>query len=409
MNIAGVVVEYNPLHNGHLYHLQKTKKQTQADLLVAVMSGPFLQRGEPALLSKWDRTRLALQAGVDLVIELPYHYATQKAEVFAWGAVALLHEIGATHLCFGSEAGTIVPFLNTIDILSEHQEDYNHWLKTYLADGNSYPKATALAFNKLGFNMESLVDLSQPNNILGFHYVEATQRLQSPIKVETIQRIKAGYHDAEIADQQIASATAIRQALFQSEKDPASLEGLTPPFTARMLTTLKTQGRLRRWDDYYPFLKYRLLTDTSTQLQTIYEAEEGLENRLKQKAQDHKDFHTFMSAIKTKRYTWTRLQRLCTHILTGTTKKEMLSAQNREYPNYIRLLGMSDAGQKYLNQQKKKLKLPLITHVSGADIPTLTLDIKAQECYQLVAHASDVREYQRTPIRYDRANDTFLN
>mgnify|MGYP001252446053 CR=1 FL=1 len=408
MNIVGIVVEYNPLHNGHLYHLQNAKIKTNADLVIAVMSGSFLQRGEPALLSKWERTQLALQAGVDIVIELPYSYATQKAEIFAWGAVALLNEIGATHLCFGSEAGSLSPFLKTLESLKVHKDSYDQLLKAYINEGYSYPKSSALAFKKLGLDLKDLVDLSKPNNILGYHYIEAVQSLKTNMKVETLQRIQAGYHETEITHTHIASATAIRKALFsKSEKDSPAIGSLTPEYTAKLLTLHKNNTQLRGWEHYFSLLKYRLITDSGEQLSRIYEAEEGLENRLKKMAINCSSYSEFMNAIKTKRYTWTRLQRLCTHILTGTTKTDMHAAQNKALPDYVRLLGMSTNGQRYLNKIKKEMRLPLITKIAGQHIPGLEIDIRAAEVYHLL-RTDEPHEYQRTPIRYERESNIFL-
>jgi len=412
MNIAGIIVEYNPFHNGHLYHLEATKKQTKADIVVAIMSGSFLQRGEPALLSKWERTKLALQAGIDIIIELPYTYATQRAEVFAWGAVSLLHAIGATHLCFGSETGTIAPFLKTLDYLTARQEDYNQILKKYIAEGHSYPQANALAYKALGFTDKGLLDLSKPNNILGYHYVQAVQKLQGSLQVETIQRVQAGYHDTAITNDPIASATAIRHALFHDNKELESppLEQLTPPFTANAITHAQKSKRLRRWENYFPYLKYRLLTTSKEQLNDYYEAEEGLENRLVHFSQQTHSFTDFMEAVKTKRYTWTRLQRLCTHMLTGTTKAEMAAANQLYSPHYLRLLGMNQHGQRYLNHYKKQLSLPLVTKINDSDSQDLFVDHRAAECYQLVDEntGKTLREYQRTPVRYDTHKKCFI-
>jgi len=412
MNIAGVIVEYNPFHNGHLYHLEATRKQTKADMVVAVMSGPFLQRGEPALLSKWERTKLALQAGIDIVIELPYTYATQRAEVFAWGAVSLLHAIGATHLCFGSETGTIEPFLKTIDHLTARKEDYNQIFKKYIAEGHSYPQANALAYKALDFPEEELLDLSKPNNILGYHYVQAVQKLQSSLQINTIRRVQADYHDIDITHDHIASATAIRQALFHCNRKSESppLEQLIPSFTATALTHAQKFKILRHWEDYFPYLKYRLLTTSKEQLHHYYEAEEGLENRFSRTSQQAQNFKEFMEAVKTKRYTWARIQRLCTHMLTGTTKAEMAAANQLYPPHYLRLLGMSQYGQRYLHHYKKRLSLPLVTKISDSDSQDLFVDYRAAECYQLVEknNRKAPREYQRTPIRYDTQKKCFM-
>lgn len=409
MRIAGVIVEYNPFHNGHLYHLQKTKKQTHADLTIAVMSGNFLQRGEPALLSKWTRAKLALKAGIDLVVELPYAYATQRAEVFAFGSVAILDILGATDICFGSEEGTIDSFLHTYNALSNRKEEFDQQLKTHLSTGVSYPKAMNLAFQELGLSSTDYIDLSQPNNILGYHYLSAAKRLDSKIKVDTIQRQKAGYNQTTITDQKIASATAIRKAIFGENPGALSeLKELMPVFTMNALIEGQEQGFLRRWEDFFPFLKYHILTQSKTQLESIYEAEEGLENRLKKHIRSVNHFSDWMETIKTKRYTWTRLQRLCTHVLTGAAKEDMRHAAEFELPGYIRLLGMNEKGQHHLNQIKKEISVPIISKVGRDQEELLSLDIRAADVYRLIKPASDESEFDQIPIRYNQEKDQFL-
>ncbi|WEG11680.1 nucleotidyltransferase [Pullulanibacillus sp. KACC 23026] len=402
MKVAGVVVEYNPLHNGHLYHLQEMRKKIQPDLTVAVMSGPFLQRGEPALLSKWTRSRLALQAGIDLVFELPYAYATQRAEVFAFGAVSLLQDIGVTDLCFGSEQGEIAPFLNTLDLLTSNNETYNASLKAFMKEGYSYPKAQALAFKGLSPERDQTIDLTQPNNILGFHYIKASRLLGGAITCHTIKRTGAAYHDKSLTQKKIASATAIRQALFESNGEWQALKPYVPLYTAEALEIAANQDGLRSWEDYFPLLKYRLLTDSGEAISAIYEAEEGLENRLKKEIEKAADFQSFMEAIKTKRYTWTRLQRLLTHILTQATKQEMMSAHALERPNYLRLLGMSNNGQQYLNHQKETLRIPLISRLNRENQTLLHRDIQAAKCYQLIPNGES-SEFEQVPVQLSTA------
>jgi predicted nucleotidyltransferase len=167
MKAVGVIVEYNPFHNGHAYHLQAAKELAQADLAIAVMSGNFLQRGEPALISKWYRTRMALLNGVDIVLELPYRFATQKAETFANGAVTILDAIGCHSLCFGSESGDISSFFETVDYLDTHKERFDEKIKMNIKSGVSYPKALSLSFQSLS-SPENILSLDKPNNILGF-------------------------------------------------------------------------------------------------------------------------------------------------------------------------------------------------------------------------------------------------
>jgi predicted nucleotidyltransferase len=401
VRVAGLIVEYNPFHNGHLYHLQETQKKILPDLVIAVMSGNFLQRGEPAILSKWRRAKLALEAGIDLVIELPYAYATQRAQIFAWGAVSLLDDLGVTDLCFGSENGDITPFYNTLGQVEKNRDTHVRHLKAFLKEGYSYPKAESLAFQALGFDLGEAIDLSQPNNILGYHYIEAIQQLGGRMKGHTIKRTETSYHDPELPQSSIASATAIRKHLRSKPDDWETVTRYVPSYTAKALLSASQNNELRCWEDYFPFLKYRLITDPADVLRDIYEAEEGLENRMKRYIGDTTTFTTFMSVLKTKRYTWTRLQRLLTHTLTHATKEEMNAASVFERPSYLRLLGMSKKGQAYLNQIKSDLRIPIISRLGKEkDLPvSLKRDLIAANCYQLVP-TSEADDYRQTPLRF---------
>lgn len=411
MKAVGVIVEYNPFHNGHYYHIQESRKVTEADLVVAVMSGNFLQRGEPALVSKWARTKMALEGGADLVIELPYAFATQKAEVFAYGAVSLLHALEVDSICFGSESGDIRSFENTLKEMKARKESFNTFLKQALEEGKSYPRAASDAFHSLQF-ADSTVDLSQPNNILGFHYVEAIDKLGSTIQPFTIARTKAQYHDQHFADQHIASATSIRTTLFSGKTCMEEIQNVIPSTTySHLLSYKKCFGTFHHWENYFSFLKYRLLSSTAAELRQIYEVEEGLENRLLQYITSAATFKEFMENIKTKRYTWTRLQRLCVHILTNTSKSIM--RENSEYPTYIRLLGTTLTGQDYLNSIKKNVAIPIVSKLSAFSNDQIKLDIKASNVYASCLnepYRSNMikQEFSNPPIRYDQNNKQFL-
>ncbi|WP_226665857.1 nucleotidyltransferase [Metabacillus litoralis] len=407
MNVLGLIVEYNPFHNGHLYHLKESIKKTNADVVVAVMSGNFLQRGEPAIVSKWKRTEMALLNGVDLVIELPYVFATQKAETFANGAVSILDALRCNSLCFGSESGDINPFLHTNEFLTENQLEYDELIKKHVKTGVSYPKALTLAFKELAKDKEVL-DLSLPNNILGFHYVHAIYKQKSNIKPYTIKRTSADYHDQTFSSPTIASATSIRKAIFSVENEYSTISHYVPSETLNILTKYKFDNKfLHNWESYYHFLKYSILTMSSKDLEAIYEVEEGLENRILKIIIKSTSFQDLMEKLKSKRYTWTRLQRVCTHILTKTTKQQMQMINTTETSPYIRLLGMNQKGQKYLNSTKKEISLPIISKVSSFQHPILSIDIQAAYTYNMVFSEPQRSlrlndEFTHPPIRIDR-------
>ncbi|WP_077211419.1 nucleotidyltransferase [Bacillus dakarensis] len=383
MKAVGIVVEYNPFHNGHAFHLEKTREKANADVVIAVMSGQFLQRGEPALLPKWSRTKMALLAGVDIVLELPYQFATQKADTFAHGAVSILASAGCDALCFGSESGDIAAFNHTINFLESNHGEYQSRFKLHIEKGVSYPKALSSAFNDLNPS-ESLVDLSKPNNILGYQYVKAIRDQNLHMKPITISRTNAGYHDEDFSSETIASATSIRKALFSKDGRIENVLPYVPAATAELLEDYYIQaGQLHQWENYWPYLKFRLLQSTPEELRMIYEVEEGLENRILAKVLEAESFSEFMKAIKTKRYTWTRLQRVCVHILTNTTNDEMKIRMKN--PSYIRLLGMNDVGRSYLNKWKLHTQIPIISKMSSYQENDILLDIRSSRIYALGA------------------------
>lgn len=381
MKAVGIVVEYNPFHNGHLYHVQQTRKKTKADCLIAVMSSSFTQRGEPAIAPKWERARMALAGGVDLVVELPYPFAVQTAERFAHGAVSILDALFCEQLCFGSEHGDVEAFIQTARLLIDEKERHNEKIKHYMHQGMSYAKAYALALYDIGHDA---LDISQPNNILGLHYVKAIIEQQSDIKPETIQRIVAHYHDASLpANDDIASATSIRRFLQSGHEDVARY---VPHPTFETLQTYRhTYTTWHDWDKYFPVLKYRLLTMEVDDIRQIAEVEEGIEHRLKKAIVHATSFHDFLSAVKTKRYTWTRLQRICTHVLTNVTKKEMAKAHEKKRATYIRPLAMNETGRAYLQTVKKKTTLPIVTNVKHIQHdPVYHIEKKATQAYMCI-------------------------
>ena len=393
--------------------MQQTKKLTQSDIIIAVMSGPFLQRGEPALISKWYRTKMALANGVDLVVELPYVFATQKAETFANGAISILNALRVSEICFGSEDGQIKNFYNTISVQKNEEETFNYLVKQFMDAGNSYAKATSDAFSHI-LTSENNIDMSQPNNILGFQYMKAILSQNSSIQAQTIQRFASHYHDETFNDQHIASATSIRKQLFSEEGSFTTIKPFLPQATTSLLANYKQNyGILHNWEQYFSFFKYRLMTMSPGDLRHIYEIEEGLEHRILSKIQNSSSFYSFMEALKTKRYTWTRLQRACTHILTNTTKEEIRSANIEQHAPYIRLLGMSQKGQTYLSKNKKKIELPILTHTKTFDHAALDIEKKANSVYFSIMHEplrtqllkQDITHH---PIRYDETTTKFL-
>jgi len=401
MKAVGVVVEYNPFHNGHFYHISQSKSKSKSDVVIAVMSGHFLQRGEPALLDKWHRTKMALNNGVDIVIELPYVFCTGHATLFAEGAIQLLNAIGCTNFAFGSEEGSIQPFLNTFTALKKHEEQYNALIKHYVTTGISYPQSLYKAYEEVRqIEGNQTIDLSQPNNILGYHYIEAAKRFNLSIEPLTIPRIQAGFHDDINTDSTIASATGIRKAIFEQHHF-RDVKQFVPSESFKVLENWHSQyNSFINWEAFWPFLRYAILRNTPEQLTRFADVSEGIEFALIKAAKKSETFSQFMNQIKSKRYTWTRLQRMVTHIYTGITKEQLHSSTK---PSYIRLLGMTKNGQSYLSEHKKQFQLPLISRVASTKDPMMLLDIRATDMYALGVQLTSGKlissDYQTPPIR----------
>ncbi|RYL95428.1 nucleotidyltransferase [Sporolactobacillus sp. THM7-4] len=413
MLTAGIIVEYNPFHNGHLYHLKSVRRMLDPDLVVAVMSGDFLQRGEPALVTKWDRVRMALQAGVDLVIELPYIFAVGKADTFARGAVSVLEHLGVNHLVFGSENGRIEPFLQTQELIQNNRARYERILLDALEKGISYPNAHAAAYRHLvRASDKEWVDLTRPNNSLGFQYVRAIREMGSSMIPVTLKRKETDHNDPAFSGTStIASAKSIRNHLLGG--GPLSdLQGKLPPYVYSALKQKIDSHRITDWETFFPFLKYRLLSTGSEQLSEIYEAEEGIENRLLSHITAARNFHEFISSVKTKRYTWARLQRLSVHILTNTKKEEARQPADSGDASYLRLLGMNSKGQNYLALIRKKLQIPLIAKIKKHHPRVMDLDIRSASIYDFLSGSSEpspaLTETSHAPVRFDEKKGLFL-
>lgn len=383
MKACGVVVEYNPFHNGHAHHIQEAKKVSKADVMIAVMSGNFLQRGEPAIIDKYHRTKAALSSGVDLVLELPYAFAVQNSDYFAKGAISTLHAIGTSSICFGSESGNTSHFLSGYQQTEENKNAYEKILKQGLNQGFSFPDASMKAYQSLGL-ADNDFDLSQPNNILGLSYVKAILDNQFPIEVHTIKRVNNDYHDPEITSS-IASATSIRKEMLVQGRLTDKASSALPQTTIEQLLNYKNKtASWHDWELYFQLLNYRVQTMSYEELQDIHGVDEGLEYRLKKTAKTVENMQEWVQAVKTRRYTWTRIQRVFTHILTNTKKNEMKYFLNQTNVPYVRLLGMTTYGQDYLNNMRKDIKVPMLSGFQRNMHPLLELEEKAAASYYSV-------------------------
>lgn len=409
MTAVGIIVEYNPLHNGHVHHYNRAKEISGAKYSIAVLSGPFLQRGEPGIVSKYARTEMALAMGADLVIELPTAYAVQPAEWFAYGGVSLLHATGIVDsICFGTESGTLDLLLPLARMLAHESEELQNSISHYLGQGMSYPAAYSAGAAALAGSHSAPGDvlklLQQPNHTLGLHYLIALKRLGSSIQPFTIPRIHAGYHDTSPSHKAIASATAIRRMLLEQNLTAAA--PYIPEFTLDILRREFAAGRGPiTWESFRQPLMHLLLTSSPDGLSSLHEVTEGLEYRLHRllPTLTAADVTGLLQALKTKRYTHTKLQRMLVHILLQHTKDQLSPSRLAEGPGYLRVLGFSKGGQQLLKQMKKTASLPVVVKPASFAHAQQDLDLRAFAAYAN-AYASPspremYRDYFEPPIR----------
>lgn len=387
MKSCGIIVEYNPFHNGHQYHAQQARLLSNADVVIAIMSGNFLQRGEPAILDKWTRAEEALSNGVDLVIELPFAYAVQAADYFAAGAIQLLHAVGCDALCFGTDHEATLSYETFGQFVQANQAQIDAAYQSIKNNGQSYPQQMTTVLRQLYPDFS--LDTSSPNHILGMSYAKENTRYEKPMKLFPIQRKQAGYHDLELYSS-IASATAIRKTVFSKEVD--SLSDVLP---TKSLRDLRSKP-LISWENYWPLLKYQLLTSSLAELKEMYQMKEGIEYRLKEAAKTANSFKMFLELAKTKRYTWTRLQRLAVYILANSTQAEIMDVWQA---SYLHVLGFNKTGQRFLKEKRKTAKLPVITKVAKNNAAMLGVDIKVDQLYQLGNQAIEEQSFGRIPIQ----------
>ncbi|MGX6979600.1 nucleotidyltransferase [Vagococcus elongatus] len=387
MRSCGIVAEYNPFHNGHRYQISKAKQLSQAEVMVAVMSGNFLQRGEPAIIDKWVRAELALHHGIDLVIELPFAYAVQSADYFSKGSIKLLQNLGTEALSFGTDYSGEIDYQEFAKFQLENQREIDDAFKKIQNNGMSYPQQMTEVYRRL--YPEMTLDFNSPNHILGMGYAKENILHARPMELFPIPRKESEHHQTEITQGNFASGTSIRQHV--KEKKWREIKSVLPEETFRQLKEHQTID----WELFWPLLKYQLTVQSTTQLRHIYQMTQGIENRLKKYVNEADSFKDFIEKVKTKRFTWTRLQRLCLYVLLQVTQEEVTNVWNN---SYLRILAFNEKGQKYLNVRKNKLTLPVITNVNSQNESLLSLDIRAGQLFQLVKAEKKEQDYYTKPI-----------
>lgn len=402
MKTAGIIAEYNPFHKGHEYHIKKTKEVTGADYCVVIMSGNYVQRGTPAILDKYTRTRMALDCGADLVIELPIPFATASANIFAQAGVTLLDRLGCiNHLCFGSESASISLLSKIASVLSDDPEDYRSYLQAALKSGKSYPRSvyeavTHYLLTNLSDSSSMLLEinrisaqLASPNNILGIEYLKALRQSSSAIAPVAIQRKGDSYHAQELSDE-LASATAIRN---WSERT-TDIYGIRPYVPEQVFSVLKEQFHKSfpiTEDDMSSLLNYVLVT--SSDFSHAAEMTAELADRIRNTATRPYYFRELADALKCKNITRARINRALLHGILNITMEDMTAYHSADYCCYARILGFRESAGELLHQIRKQTRVPLLSKIADAGsildetgMRILNQEIAASRLYNLTVY-----------------------
>lgn len=390
MNVVGIVAEYNPFHNGHLYQINKIKEELNADYIIVVMSGNYVQRGTCAILPKQIRTEIALLSGVDAIFELPVNYATASAEYFAYGAVFLLDSLGIVNtICFGSECGDLNLIHSIATLLTTESPAYKTALLQYQKEGHTYPKARAMAvydtMNHESYSKEEILSvMSSPNNILGIEYVKALIHLNSNIIPYTIKRNGADYHSLD-SEQSLPSATALRNILL-NQYDIAQISGISD-ISRHILQESQNQSFPIVMDDFSSLLYYKLSMETSSYTKYL-DVSADLSQRIQKLCAPGITYSEYVRQLKTRQWTETRIWRSLLHILLDIRKEDISPTSP---VMYIRLLGFVKKSAPLLRQLQDSARIPIITKVADAKrmldsaaYSMLCSDIRASHLYQQI-------------------------
>lgn len=379
MKATGITAEYNPLHNGHVYHMEETRRLTGCDAVVVAMSGDFVQRGEPAVADKWARARTALGAGADLVIEIPALFSLGDAGRYASAGVSLLEALGCDSISFGSESGDTGELVRTAEFIKSNRERISDTVSELSTEGMSYPAARTEAVNRLGGGVK-LPDT--PNDVLALEYV---MNMKDAVPV-AVKRSGAGYNDGLKDSEGYQSATAIRELLREGK---GQIDGICSKCVPDASLEMLADARLTFPDEWTDILRYSVMSMSADEIEDCPSGGEGLGNLLKKAVMECDTWDGIISAVKSKRYTYTRISRLCMQVILGISRSKFTP----EKPLYIRVLGFNEKGRRLLSEIKKKgtCPLPVITNINRESglldaeaFDMLGLDIYASDIYNLV-------------------------
>ena len=395
--ITGIVTEYNPFHKGHEYHLKKAKSETNADGIVCVMSGNFMQRGIPAIIDKWKRTEMAIKNGIDLVLELPLVYSISSAEHFAFGSVSLLNSLGIVdYLYFGSEEGNINILTDIAKTLVSEPLQYKNTLKDNLKLGLPFHLSRANALSD-HLKSDKLLDvISNPNNILGIEYIKAIISLNSSIIPKTLKREGSSYNDTNIRSS-FSSATSIRKHL--KENSLSELINILPEASYNILNGLNSSDYPFIFEeDMFKYIRYKLFTDENSLL-NLPDVSEGLENKILKEILNANSLNELILNSKSKRYTYTRISRILAQSFLNLENYNLYELSKTHVP-YARVLGFNSIGRNILKEIKKKKGINIITKVPNNNLcDHIKIDILGTKAYSLLnSNVNPMDDYLKSPI-----------
>jgi len=364
--MVGIIAEYNPFHNGHLYHLNKVKEMFPNKTICLILAGNFLNRGEVSIIDKWDKTKLALEYGIDLIVELPFVFATQASDIYAYGAISILDSLNCEFLVFGSECNDI-NLLNKIVSIQDN-ETFKLEVNRYTKLGYNYPTSLSKAI----YDISSL-SINTPNDLLGISYIKQIKKLNSKIKPITIKRTN-NYHDLNL-DNEITSASSIRNAL----KENKDISSYIPEKTLKYIKNISL-------DNYFDILKHQIIIDDLTKYQDV---DKNLEKSFKKNIMNSNNLEEFILKVKSKNYTYNKIKRCLVHILCGLVKKDYKI-------EYIRILGFNQKGKDYLNKIKKDCKYPILVSFDKL----LDMELQVTKVYSLISKIDIKSELQKPIIKF---------
>ena len=366
-HIVGIVAEYNPFHNGHLYHIKKVKEMFPDSPIILVLGGNFTERGDVSILDKWEKTAIAIRNGIDLVVELPFPFSCASADIFAKGSIDILNYLGVTDLVFGSESDDIEGIKKLVKTELSNP-DFDNLVQVYLRMGYNYPTSLSKSLEDITGDCFKL-----PNDILGISYVKAIYSNNYKITPHTIKRTN-DYHSKELNNMSIRSinsATSIREALLDSKDIKESVPSITYSY-------LKDK-KIPKLDDYFNLLKYKIISSNDLTIYNIVDS--GIATKLKKEILNSYSFDELINKVKSKNLTYSRLSRTLIYILCDYTK-DMAKEFNEVM--YIRLLGFSNKGRDYLNKIKKDIDVPIISKFTREKDKMLEYEYKITKIYSLV-------------------------